>query len=690
MLQVFEYIQDYVLITNPQNKIIYCNKSFLKVLKYKSLEGYPLDSILIPNNAWLSKRAEQLDKTLLTFITEAKENIFVSAEILKNTLSDEEITIVIAHPLEDSYYTKADLEEILNHLPFHIWQKDTDFNYTYTNKSYTNWLIPNASSHELLGQPENLYWTPDVYNYFNRCDKEIIKTKQPILLEEVLGVSDEEIHSQTHKIPLLDTQGNVNKILGVASDILKTNRLEVELARASKQLNLLYDVANVSSIDSHTHIVLKHVGDFIIQHFNATGIILFEYDKLTQEFVVCSLNGNTPSSFTLSKRFSVNKEHLEIILQPNHLNAVIKIDEAMELIQSTKSALQEWQQTGITYVSRYLIKDGEELLGMLSIGYDTELKNVNVSDESLYTVLSQLHIVMKNISLVEAAQVEFKRRLVAEEQASNYEKVMQTESMKNEFFTNMSHELKTPINILLSTNELLNHYYANNKISTSEDIDFVKYTKIIKQNSYRLLRLVNNLIDTTRLDNEQYPLHLGIYNIVNIIEEITLSAAHYIQSKNINLIFDTNIEECFVKCDAEKIERIMLNLLSNAVKHTPENGHIYVTITSTSTSISVSIKDTGCGIPSDKLDLIFQRFGQVKPSSNYITGGSGIGLSLVYSLVQLHNGNIQVDSIFGEGSNFIFELPIIPLSFETDSHSILTYTAESHEKCYMEFSSISN
>ena len=485
MLQVFEYIQDYVLITNPQNKIVYCNKSFLTILKYKTLKGHPLDSILIPNNAWLSKRAEQLDKTLLTFITEDKENIFVSAEVLKDTLHGQEVTILVCRPLKDSYYTKKDLEEILDNLPFLIWQKDTHLKYTYANKLYTNWVVPNSSSLELLGQPEQLYWPPNVYSYFTKRDKDIFLTKQPLLLEEVIDIDGSKFHSQTHKIPLLDNAGEIRTIVGMSNEILNTNRLEIELTRSMKTLSTLYDTANLSTLDSHTQIVLKYISNFIIQHFNATGIVLFEYDKMSHEFAVCSLNGNTPLSFNMSQRFKVNKDQLEAVLQPNHLNAVIKIDEAMEIIDSTRHALQEWHQKGVNYVCRYLIKDGDDLLGMLSIGYDKKRIDVNMSDDSLYTILSQLHIVMKNIILVEAAQAEFQKRLLAEEQANSYAKAMQIEVMKNEFFTNMSHELKTPINILLATNELLAHYYTNNQISTSSDVDFLKYTKIIKQNSYR-------------------------------------------------------------------------------------------------------------------------------------------------------------------------------------------------------------
>ena len=134
--------------------------------------------------------------------------------------------------------------------------------------------------------------------------------------------------------------------------------------------------------------------------------------------------------------------------------------------------------------------------------------------------------------------------------------------------------------------------------------NLIKYLDTIKQNSYRLLRLVNNLIDISRIDIGYYNLIPSNNNIISVIEDITLSVVDYVEDKNINLIFDTDIEEVVTSCDPDKIERVILNLLSNAIKYTSEHGTIEVNISHDVENVNVSVKDNGVGIPSDKLDII--------------------------------------------------------------------------------------
>lgn len=234
--------------------------------------------------------------------------------------------------------------------------------------------------------------------------------------------------------------------------------------------------------------------------------------------------------------------------------------------------------------------------------------------------------------------------------------VMVYDELKNEFFSNISHEFRTPINVLLSTLQLIN-LQQQNMPADSACSKITKYISIMKQNCYRLLRLASNLIDITKMDSGFFEINPINCNVVEVIEDITMSVAEYIQDKGIKLQFDTDVEEKIISVDPEKIERIMLNLLSNAVKFTEDQGSIDVNIKDKGESIEVSVKDTGIGIPEDKLDIIFERFRQVNSSLTRSHEGSGIGLSLVKGLVELHGGTIRVESEYGKGAEFIFELP---------------------------------
>ena len=185
----------------------------------------------------------------------------------------------------------------------------------------------------------------------------------------------------------------------------------------------------------------------------------------------------------------------------------------------------------------------------------------------------------------------------------------------------------------------------------------------------------------------------GNYDIVKIIEDITLSTVDYIESKNLNLIFDTEIEEKTIGVDRENMERIMLNLLSNAIKCSKENGTIWVNIYDNGDFIDISVKDNGIGIPEDMQEKIFERFVQSTPLFTRPHEGSGIGLSLVKSLVDAHGGKISVKSKVGEGSEFTISMPN-RLSKKDNPHInykfIGTNKNSNVEKIKIEFSDIYN
>jgi PAS domain S-box-containing protein len=225
-----------------------------------------------------------------------------------------------------------------------------------------------------------------------------------------------------------------------------------------------------------------------------------------------------------------------------------------------------------------------------------------------------------------------------------------------EFFSNISHELKTPLNIIFSSLQLLDLYNENDENKFMQNKN--KYINIMKQNCYRLMRLINNLLDITRADSGFLVPHMKNCNIISIVEDITMSVTSFAESKGINLIFDTDCEEKIMAIDPDKIERIVLNLLSNAVKFTNCNGQILVNIFTKEDYVTISIKDNGIGIPKDKTQLIFERFRQVDRSFTRTHEGSGIGLSLVKSFVEMHEGTIEVNSQLGKGSEFIIKLPV--------------------------------
>lgn len=234
--------------------------------------------------------------------------------------------------------------------------------------------------------------------------------------------------------------------------------------------------------------------------------------------------------------------------------------------------------------------------------------------------------------------------------------VEEVSKIKEELFANISHEFRTPLTVILGTLQLMSKMYEDIKCDYASR-EF-KYIKTMKQNCFRLLKLINNLLDITRVDSGYLTLNLENYNIVNIVEEITLSISNFANQRGIELEFDTSLEEIIMAVDIDKFERIMLNLLSNSIKFTNRGGKISVYVCEAGKNIQITVRDTGIGIPKDKQALIFERFVQVDNLLNRKQEGSGIGLSLVKSLIELHNGKITVNSEEGKGSEFVITLPV--------------------------------
>lgn len=234
-----------------------------------------------------------------------------------------------------------------------------------------------------------------------------------------------------------------------------------------------------------------------------------------------------------------------------------------------------------------------------------------------------------------------------------YKHLREEENMKNEFFSNISHELKTPLNLIYSTIQLLNFSLDRENF---KDL-YIKYRKTVDINCKRMIRLIDNIVDMTKFEIGFKQPEYNNYEVISIIEELVMSTVNYAKMKDIDILFDTEVEELEIKCDSNMLERILLNLLSNAIKFTNKNGNILVYVQANETWISIKVKDNGIGIPIEKQATIFDRFVQGDKSIRRQNEGSGIGLSIVKYLIDLMDGEIHLYSDGKNGCEFIINLP---------------------------------
>ncbi|MEM6320775.1 MAG: two-component regulator propeller domain-containing protein [Bacteroidota bacterium] len=232
------------------------------------------------------------------------------------------------------------------------------------------------------------------------------------------------------------------------------------------------------------------------------------------------------------------------------------------------------------------------------------------------------------------------------------EKQKELHEMKVRFFTNITHEFRTPLTLILGQLEELTQF--KNSLNGNATNKLVS----VKKNAGRLLNLVNQLLTFRKLETDYIQIKAEQGNIVEFTEDIVQSFQNTALDRGINLVVNSSKEEIGVWFDYDKLEKILFNLLSNAFKFSPDESEILVNIQSNLQSVTITVKDQGRGIPKALHEQIFQRFYESKVPIKRSFKGTGIGLAISKQMVELHSGNIQVESEKGHGATFIVNLPL--------------------------------
>jgi signal transduction histidine kinase/CheY-like chemotaxis protein len=227
------------------------------------------------------------------------------------------------------------------------------------------------------------------------------------------------------------------------------------------------------------------------------------------------------------------------------------------------------------------------------------------------------------------------------------ERLLEVDRIKTEFFQNVSHEFRTPLTLMIGPLE--------SAVNQLQDLPYSQ-SKIALRNSRRLLRLVNQLLDLQRFDAGRMQPSFRPCDLVLFCQQTVEAFQPYCEKKGINLA--TYFQDCpQIYLDLERFDKVLYNLLSNAMKFTPPEGTITVSVEPAGNYCCLQVKDSGIGIRPEQIPHLFERFRQAEGSTNRSYEGSGLGLALVKELVDLHQGRISVDSVYGEGTTFMIWLP---------------------------------
>lgn len=356
-----------------------------------------------------------------------------------------------------------------------------------------------------------------------------------------------------------------------------------------------------------------------------------------QEKELKAIVENTPTGICVIHKnkklinLSKNKKHLyDLFKVPNDDKRYSKrqyYNEKNKLISKKAIPISYFYNEKSSSLKKVILKDGDKMT-YYSISW-TPVKNPNGK--------FAMGIITSNDITGEVVEMQ------------NLKRIME---MHEDFFSFITHEFKTPITTINSTIQLMQLLYKNEMTE-----NLVKGIKTIKRSTYQEMRLVNNLLDITRAEAGYLKVSNRNYNIIEMTRAIIESILPFAKLKNIDVSFKSSVKEKIISIDDEKYERILLNILSNAIKFTPCNKQINVIFSEDYENVYVKVVDEGPGIPEEKRNLIFDRFGQVGNSYTRKSEGTGIGLYLVKILLNAMGGSIDVQSNEGIGSTFIVEIP---------------------------------
>ena len=379
------------------------------------------------------------------------------------------------------------------------------------------------------------------------------------------------------------------------------------------------------------------------------------------------INGRIVELVTTNIKLNDEDLLISIVIDITELeNTIMNIEQS----EKTYKLLLQTLPEGIVIVNpttkKHIYRNEASIRMLKTIGLEklnesikTYLKEENYGNFRRFTI-DKLNNVDISLAIVkreeEGSLIVVFRMLDCEFKSTQLEKelnrIKEKNKFKTEFLSNVAYDIKKPINKIFETN---NNLIENKGKYNSENIN--NHTRLVKQNCYRLIRLLSNVEYVSRIDNGTCTLELRKCDIVKLVENIVKISKTYTDKKGIDISFKSEVNKKILSLDIDKVEKIILNILSNAIKFTDTGGRIDINLYMENEQVCISIKDTGIGIPKDKTEVIFENFEQLDTTLSRGCEGTGMGLSVVKKLANLNNIKINVESELNKGSEFIITLP---------------------------------
>lgn len=431
---------------------------------------------------------------------------------------------------------------------------------------------------------------------------------------------------------------------------LELNKTQEELEKRLNSLNALDRISRLISTTLDAEEIFRRLSKAIVSElgFEKILVLMFDEAKEAQARIEVGFSKETVS------------EILSRLIKDHSLSPLLLEGRTISSLNAPKQKKEKITQLlglGHFVLSPILTQDG--LIGIFFVGNQSDNMPVTEGDEDLISILSnQIGQALENANLFEQVyrsrqELESKIQDRTRELALALEKVQEISKAKSDFVSAVSHELRTPLTSIKGYASIL----ITGKVG---DIPAAVKERLEKINKHsdNLVKLINDLLDISRIESGRVEMKLEEHNIVALIEGIRDLLTPQMKDKNIQ--FETRVDAKIpaLLVDSTQIERVFINLLSNAVKFTPPNGTIKVNAQMNKDHALFQIIDTGIGISENELPKLFSEFYRVDNEINQVVKGTGLGLVLVKKIVEAHGGRIWVTSKVGTGTTFHFTLPL--------------------------------
>ena len=584
-------------------------------------------------------------------------------------------------------------------------------------------IYSNESFNKLIEDYDNEENKMDISKYLQfkfPKYKKLMEEIKKVVTQDTINLNIKSYDGKIYRLEcFLDTIDDRVVIICILKDITQTTLIQNKLEESEKMYKNLIDVLN-EGIIIHDNKNIKYINDKgleILDINNNEKEISIENvkniinKKFREKFlssiqsVMCGkeekiinkielINGNIVELVTTN--INLNNEDLliSILIDITELeNTIMNIEQS----EKTYKLLLQTLPEGIVIINpmtnKHIYRNEASIRMLKIIGLDklnesirTYIKEENYGEFKRFTIdkIKNIDISLAVVKreeegtlIVVFRMLDYEFKSIQLEKELN--KMKEKNKFKTEFLSNVAYDIKKPINTIFEIN---NKLIDNKGNYNSENIN--NHTRLVTQNCYRLIKLLNNIEYVSKIDNGTCTLELRKFDIVKFVDNIVKISRSYTDKKGIHISFKSEINKKILALDIDKVEKIILNILSNAIKFTDTGGKIDINLYIEKENVCISIKDTGIGIPKDKKDIIFENFEQIDTTLSRGCEGTGMGLSVVKKLANLNNIKINVESELNKGSEFKIILPNNILSKNIKLQDQFTQ----NEKIDIEFSDI--